>query len=187
MKPTLFIIEGPDCSGKSSLAAFICQKYGAAYMHASGAKPLHSAMEAYHLSLIESARKTLSFGVSVVMDRLWPSEYCYGEILRPGMLCKYDFTKVLIALHDLKPVYVFCGDPQNTIRHGANMDPDHPYRAEQFLQICSEYAGLEADLRRPDTAKTLLNGKIPMEFNVWHYSILDHGSNMSEFVEALWK
>jgi len=81
----LFIIEGPDCSGKTTLAKRIAMMRNAMYIHATGSGKLFAAMLDYHLSIVKNASINLSNGHDVVLDRLWPSEYVYGQIQRPTL------------------------------------------------------------------------------------------------------
>lgn len=174
----LYIIEGPDCSGKTSLAKFICRVKPAAYFHASGAKSLHLAMLDYHLSIIESAKVTLEMGINVVLDRLWPSEYVYGQVLRSHVSDRvYDFQKVLVALEDLHPTYVWCCDDLIHTRHQEQADPDHPYDVSEFSTIVAEYRDLAEDwgcLASPICVSTQ---------RCVNYSIIDHGNDLKKFVE----
>lgn len=150
---------------------FLCRILPAAYYHASGAKSLHLGMTDYHMSIINSATVTLNFGTSVVMDRLWPSEHCYGKILRPNVETLYDYQRIWENLAPLKPTYIFCGDHQNLLRHANDVDADHPYTNEQFLQICAEYKTLALAVKKTSD----------FSGNIVEYSILENGANLQAF------
>lgn len=143
----LLIIEGPDCSGKSTLARNLCSERKAVYLHASGAKSLHLAMQDYHLSLLAIARANLNLGHDVVMDRFWPSEYVYGQIFRPEVSNRnYDFDVIVEQTQALNPIYIFCGDQEVAQRHKEQQDPDHPYNEKQFEMVISGYNTLKEEM-----------------------------------------
>jgi thymidylate kinase len=169
MKPQLFIIEGPDSTGKSSLAKFIALKRKAVYSHASGKKSLHFAMLDYHVNMIENANVNLSNGHDVVFDRHWPSEWCYGQVLRKHVSDRYyDFGVIDQLLRNIFPIYIFCESHESFKRHAmSHDDTDHKYQKEQYVQICGEYNML-AEKIKP-----------------FRYSIEEHGTDMGKFLEGV--
>lgn len=180
----LYIVEGPDCSGKTSLCMGISHIMGAAYMHASGDKCFHTCMLQYHMSIIRSAKKTLQNGISVVLDRLWPSEYVYGQVLRPSVSERfYDFPQIFEALKDLDVTYIFCGDDEVIERHRQQRDDDHPYSDSQFQVIVDAYKMLEEEMVS-ELPIPLLQGMPAKKFNVKHYSIKEHGQDPATFICA---
>jgi thymidylate kinase len=176
MKPRLFIIEGPDCSGKSTLARHIAVQKDAVYIHASGAKSLHQAMQEYHESLFAIAAQNLEMGRNVVMDRFWPSEVVYGQALRPGLHERiYDADKFQILLSARDVSYVFCNDPEVETRHAAQQDPDHPYDPDQFAKIVKAYDALTKEMME----------SVEPHFHVRQYDVTVYGDQMGTFVDSL--
>lgn len=184
----LFIIEGPDCSGKSTLAQHIATQRGGTYLHASGAKSLHPAMLDYHKSLLHVAKVNLR-NQDVVMDRFWPSELIYGQLLRQDMSDRvYDFLEILPLTAALQPTYVFCDDPEVESRHAKQRDEDHPYPEQKFGLIVEDYRKLAIEMMDSPALPRLWHPRTPpseMKFDVRRYSVLDHGSSMGGFVDAL--
>lgn len=170
----LFIVEGPDCSGKTSLCRAICRARNAVYLHASGKKSLHQAMLDYHLSLIEVARENMNLGHDVVFDRLWVSEYVYGRVLRLNVTNHvYDYNKIFEKLDPLEPIHIFCMDTDVITRHHEQNDEDHPYDDFVFSQIVGKYRDFV--LSHPPSGR-------------WcEYSILENGSSikLQEFIASL--
>jgi hypothetical protein len=77
----IFVIEGPDGTGKSTLAKALCERLDARYRHLTYRWP--KSMDLYHWagfarSLADSARQP------VVLDRWWPSEVVYAAAFRGG-------------------------------------------------------------------------------------------------------
>lgn len=109
----LIIVEGVDSTGKSTLARKLAVELNACYHHASGHKSLHPAMFEHHKNILDCAEINLANGHNVVLDRHWPSELCYGSILRPHMAHLYDFNKMIDRLRALNHGgnvvrYIYC-------------------------------------------------------------------------------
>lgn len=187
--PKLIIIEGPDCSGKSTLAKHTAIQLNACYIHSTGAKTLHAGMHDYHKSQLQNAEVNLLQGKNVVMDRLWPSELVYGQILRPAMSDKiYDFVEILALVSTLNPVYVFCDDEDVVVRHERNRNLDHPYSNGQFQRIVEGYRSLYTEMQDTPALPSLHHPRTPpahMKFDVRRYSMLASGATMGTFVDTL--
>lgn len=71
-----FLIEGPDGSGKSTIARTISQLYGHNIIHNSFPKTIEEGqnMKQYYIDLMKSK--------NIVIDRGWWSEQVYGNIIR---------------------------------------------------------------------------------------------------------
>lgn len=183
------IIEGPDCSGKSTLAKHAAQQLNACYIHSSGAKPLHTGMLDYHKSQLSNAAVNLEQGRNVVMDRFWPSEYCYGQVLRPHISDRiYDFVEILTLTAKLKPVYVFCDDVDVVLRHEANKDSSHSYSQGQFQRIVDEYRKLTEEMWDVPALPNFHHPRTPhaeMCFDVRRYDVTVNGATMGTFVDSL--
>jgi len=176
MNPRLFIIEGPDCSGKSTLTKHIAIQKDAIYIHASGAKSLQPAMQDYHESLLSIAAQNLEMGRNVVMDRFWPSEVVYGQALRPGLHGQvYDTDKIILMLEPHDVSYVFCDDPEVMKRHAEEQDPNHPYDQVQFGAIVTGYLKLADEMQK----------SVEPHFHVRRYCLLTDGKLMGTFVDSL--
>jgi thymidylate kinase len=163
-KPQLFIIEGPDCSGKTALAKFIANKLNAVYMHSNNHTITENNLKCACINLMVS-------GLDVVMDRCWPSEQIYAQVLdRPANITSEQFAKCV----ELKATYIFCLGEECKARHAEHADKNHPYTDAQYNEIYFEY-------------EKLANKMIDDDLKVWIYSIETHGTNMQEFIELVMK
>lgn len=77
----IYILEGPDGVGKSTLAAALAEKTKGHVLHCSWKKEW--TMETYFKEILECAR-VLSEYQDVVIDRWAPSEQVYGDVFRGG-------------------------------------------------------------------------------------------------------
>jgi thymidylate kinase len=102
----IIILEGPDGSGKTSLANKFVEKYGARYLHLT--YRWRDKMPVYHLAAIQRAAKLADEGKLVVVDRWWPSEYIYSDTFRGGVrwpLYGRYMERIMLKYAGL---YVFC-------------------------------------------------------------------------------
>lgn len=139
----VFIFEGPDAVGKTTLAKHFAASIGAVYWHMTCTSKLAPAMLDYQLNAVANANANID-RCSVVFDRLWPSELCYGKVFRPDTMINPSVIRAEIS--KLDPVYVFCFDEKGAEaaadRHEVMLDSAHPYKREDYLQVYREYAEL---------------------------------------------
>jgi thymidylate kinase len=96
----IIIFEGPDCSGKTTLI----QKLG---LHRIYVKyKFRNCMPAYHQYCVQEAIKLDKQGANIALDRLWPSEYIYGDVHRGGTSFPYYAKSIERLIPNAK--YVFC-------------------------------------------------------------------------------
>lgn len=152
-KPKLIIVEGADCNGKSTLSRALARTLDAVYWHFTSSKTLAPANRDYMVNGLENARENLDNGSFVVFDRFWPSERCYGPVLRGPL---YDVAAVLEIeklTAEFDPIYILCKDIDGlesaVKRHNENQDADHPYREHVYGQIYGNYLAwqVEADAK----------------------------------------
>lgn len=142
----LYIIEGADCTGKSTLARYMSKHLLAGYIHATGKKSLHTGMSDYHLSILDSVQVMLDNGIPVVLDRHWPSEWCYGRTLRLSVSAGYRYDEVWKRLSDMNPHYIFCFSDGAHDRQISSPDNDHPYCSTDYAMVYGEYRALCTDM-----------------------------------------
>jgi len=143
----LFILEGLDSTGKSTLSKSLAHERRAAYFHAGGHRDLHAGMYAHHCVILESAEVNLENGLDVVIDRLWPSELAYATVLRPQLVDKYVFAYIRDKLRSLDVTYIYCYS-ENVIEayeryRVTHLSHDHAVfkhlTPEQYSAINTEY------------------------------------------------
>jgi hypothetical protein len=77
----VIILEGPDGTGKTTLANHLVDKYGAYYMHATWSPDLETRIESYLLHMLNVAQ-SIGNNQLVVIDRNWLSELVYTDVFR---------------------------------------------------------------------------------------------------------
>lgn len=186
-KPNIFIIEGPDFMGKTVLAKFIARKLKAAYFHSTAAGALKVAQADYMRNTLDNVIQCVSLsGLDVVMDRFWPSEVCYGPVLRPdGRPIVHDGitavhlptcpnNEIFATLVPFNPIYIFCLSDNPIENYQLAKDREiskgHLYSLEDYSEIYQNYLNLATKLMK-DSIKLSV------------YNITTHGSNLDAYVE----
>lgn len=102
----MIIIEGADCTGKTTLAKRICEVIGGQYFHCSY-NP-NWQMETYHRLIAHTAGKLETLArVPSVIDRFAMSEAAYGAAYRNGP--SYDTEALLDEINKAYDVtYIYC-------------------------------------------------------------------------------
>lgn len=146
MKPKLFILEGADRVGKTTIAKYLARYYDAIYWHMTCSSTLAPAMLDYQSNCLDNIIDNMLMGRNVIIDRHWPSEVCYGSVLR-----KVDTDLIRKRfegkLRELGARYIFCFNPKAGELHEADKDPDHPYDADIYDEIYRNYYDLYIDMK----------------------------------------
>jgi hypothetical protein len=127
----LIILDGPDGSGKTTLAREIVHQTGGHYMHLT--YRFKEKMFTYHLANLHRAIK-LSATKVVVVDRLWMSELCYANAYRGGSKwpLAYRMLERLILKHAALEVVCL---PKDIHRHLDEFQGLRKHREEMFTDI----------------------------------------------------
>lgn len=148
--PPLIIIEGPDCTGKTTLSRYLARVFTGAFLfHATAQGKLPLAMTDYQLNILENARVAMrELSVAAILDRHWPSEMVYGQIFRPGNPHGFYGDTFARAITEMRGIYIFCDRPDVIEAHSRERDPEHPYDEDKFAQVVSGYRELRTRLHQ---------------------------------------
>lgn len=114
----IYILEGPDGVGKTTLANAIAEKTKGHVLHCSWSKDWN--MEEYFETVMDAA-KELDFYQDVVIDRWAPSEYVYGHVFRGGpSFDVFDFIKD--QTQDTEVTWVMCRNDNAVLNHLKNKE-----------------------------------------------------------------
>lgn len=136
----IIILEGPDASGKTTLAKFLRDEYHARYFHLT--YRWRNKMDTYHTAAVRHAVRLASEGELVVLDRCWPSEAIYADVFRGGTPWPQAGRILDRVLLKHSALTIFCLPPSTQTaveRHAAHRDPDHPYDDKTFRGCVQRY------------------------------------------------
>lgn len=140
----IIVLEGADASGKSTLASIFKEQYGAEIIHCTWTPEIGTRMWDYQSHQLFNAI-TLSHHGLVVIDRLWPSESIYGDVLRDGTPWPVMGRMMDRVLMKHAAVYVICTTREEDFdkaveRHLAkNDDPVNSHDAENHKYLMERY------------------------------------------------
>ena len=137
----IIILEGADCTGKTSLAKAL----GGVYVH----NGLYEDVWTAHLACVDEAVARCAEEL-VVIDRLFISEQVYGQVFRGGPA--YDPEPLDEMLTKASALTVLCVRADQ-LRHLRHFDELKTLRRESFDDI-ARVVRLYADLSRGDLTKT---------------------------------
>lgn len=127
-KYPIIVLEGPDGTGKTSLAMNLRDYLGAEYLHLTYRWP--EKMQLYHYAAIRWAAHKAQHS-PVIVDRWWVSEIVYAEAYRGGSkFMKHYFMLEHIA-NKIGVVYVMCL-PEEHDRYLAHYNELKGKRAEMY-------------------------------------------------------
>lgn len=143
MKHKLLIIEGPDCSGKTTLAKYLAHSFGGAYFKMTRTSQLQGTLLMYdYMRTMQAAIEwNLQNGLVVVLDRCWISEFVYSRVMRETqhVYWKAYWPELERHIASMGGLYIFANRNDVVQAHRAQMSPDHPYTEEQFHDIIHGY------------------------------------------------
>ena len=132
----IFIIEGPDGSGKTTLANTLSRQTGYNIIHRVQPKTeedKRNMMDEY-LSIIKS-------GKNAIFDRCWYSEMAYGPIMRDASVISYpEMYRLEELLARNGAIIIYCTDNEAKLwkrcqRRGEDYITDY----ETFKKICDAF------------------------------------------------
>lgn len=113
----IYVIEGVDGTGKTTLANKLAEKTKAHILHANYRDGLD--VGAYHKTMMTAALTLNEFGDSVILDRWSPSEAVYAKIFRGGET--YDTDKMMMdAAAQADITWIYCYNENAVKNHELN-------------------------------------------------------------------
>lgn len=94
----LIILDGPDGTGKTTLAEKLRSDYGAEIFHHTWNEDIEKRMGQYLRNSLDSAEKMLRKGQLVVIDRLYMSQRVYSSVFRSDRPDKWESDMALIEI-----------------------------------------------------------------------------------------
>jgi len=140
MNRKLIIVEGPDRTGKTTLAKHLASKFNMFYVKLTAGGPLNSAMPEYHTVTLDFIQWNIEQRAQgVVLDRCWLSEMIYAGLLRPEDAKRFPYKQHEERIALMGGLYLVCDSRTCVERHEKLKDPGHPYTQDQFHLIVEAY------------------------------------------------
>lgn len=181
----IFVLEGPDNGGKSTLAKALARRCKAKTFHAT--YRFKGRMMQYHLATFRQALRAANTQ-PVILDRWWPSEVAYGNTYRSGVEPGFDLELLQELGKAYFVSYTFC----------------MPTRFEEYWKWCSKVWVQEEEMYPKDEARYNWLWKSYRELMlqqysyypqnlVQHYNVsievprADYGASFAEYIMARFK
>jgi thymidylate kinase len=132
----IIIIEGPDGSGKTTLAQKIALQAGYEYVH--NIQPMYDGDDAYMAQMYADLIKSHS---NLVLDRAWYSEMAYGPTMRDHSSISYPDMYWLEELVAKKGgMIIYCTDNVSTLwKRCQRRGEDYVVHKADFVDICEAF------------------------------------------------
>ena len=139
----ILILEGPDGSGKTTLATRLHATTGYPIYHRS--KPENDEDKA---NMMEQLKADFKKYKNVIVDRCWYSEIVYGNVMRDGSVIDYpemyDLERLTLSKGAL---LIYCtGDPVAMHKRATARGEDYITSFADYMQICRSYDRLMFDM-----------------------------------------
>ena len=169
-KYPIIVLEGPDGSGKTTLAKMLVDEYGFAYRHLT--YRFKDRMHLYHWAALELCLKDAETG-PVVLDRWWPSETIYADVFRGGS--KWPMMGRLLDRVAMKHgvTYVWC-IPSNEEAYFKRFDRLKASGREMYDSMQGVYQ-----------AYAKLYNELPSRLDMAHYDLDTHGQDLGGYCHWL--
>lgn len=132
----IIIIEGPDGSGKTTLARQLASQTGWPILHRSAPKNAEDK-----LRMFEQYKDIIRDSKDVIFDRCWYSEMAYGPTMRDETCIGYpDMFELERALTKNGAIIIYCtDDPEILWSRCQRRGEDYVLHKADFVDICEAY------------------------------------------------
>lgn len=175
----IVVLEGTDCSGKSTLAKEICKQFGGSIIHHTWNEELEKNYDKYmfnsFIEIIGRSKHEL-----VIVDRAWISEYLYAKVYRNGT--KWHGIQQMLsgALKNNNALNIYC-----RVKDYEAHDERFKESKEKGKELYDDVTKVTREYNRAwDTGIQGLGDGSPIRKweNYIEYSIEDNGSYLENFV-----
>jgi thymidylate kinase len=138
----IIILEGPDGSGKTTLANKIKDQTGFMLLHRSHQTDSNAE------SLFDEYAQVIKAGKNCIMDRGWYSEMVYGPVMRGGSAITYpQMYELERMLAKNGALIIHCTAPEATLwKRCLKRGEDYVTKKDTFHAICNGFDTLMMDV-----------------------------------------
>lgn len=101
MKGKIILIEGPDCTGKTTLCNQLINRHSFYYKHLT--RPVD--VEALYIQLIKELKKAKKTGMNIVIDRAYISNIVYANVFQDAGVLS---NKLRLKINKLVDMIIIC-------------------------------------------------------------------------------
>ena len=132
----IIIIEGPDGSGKTTLAGVLSRQTGFPMVHRTQPKS-----EEEKARMMQEYVATIKAGKNAIFDRCWYSEMVYGPIMRDKSVISYpEMYELEWLLTKRGALIIYCTDRPETLWYRCSKrGEDYITDYDTFVSICKEF------------------------------------------------
>lgn len=142
----VIVLEGGDCSGKTTLAHHLVEQHGARYLHGR----IFNDVWRSHVAMVRRALR-LADEELVVIDRLFISELIYGRVYRGGPAYDLGARCLDRVLQRVGAVTILCVPRDQEAQ--LKLHAERAKRGEEAYQNIAQVTALYADLARGNLAR----------------------------------
>ena len=132
----IIIIEGPDGSGKTTLAGILSRQTGFPVVHRTQPKS-----EEEKAKMMDGYVDAIKKGKNIIFDRCWYSEMAYGPIMRDKSVISYpEMYELEQLLTKRGALIIYCTDKPETLWYRCSKrGEDYITDYGTFVSICKEF------------------------------------------------
>lgn len=184
----IIILDGPDGTGKTTLAERMCTELNAEYLHLT--YRWKERIFDYHTAAIRyAARKRRP----IVIDRWWPSEAVYAKAFRGGSDWPLQGRMCDRVAKKFGVIYVYClpDDVQSAVANHAELKQQREEMYEDIEAVADLYIKLwDGESTHEDKNQyidqVIRHGGMVTHPDTIKYTISEWGHCMDLFIERVW-
>ena len=166
----IFVLDGPDGTGKTTLARGLQEYLGARYIHLT--YRFKDKMHLYHGAAIRLAAR-LAEKQPVILDRWWPSEIVYADAYSGGSKFMRHYFLLEHIANMLGVTYVFClpYDRERYLEHYDKLKDEREEMYDEglnrvydgYIQLMNEFFSFKENVIRYDMFKYYQENEVSRE------------------------